>query len=95
MEAAIKLVKIARERRTILAFHGAYHGMTHGTLGLTGHLAPKQALSGLMPDVHFLPFPYEYRCPFGVGGRRAVACPPPTSNGCSMIRTAAWWNRLP
>ncbi|MGB4996601.1 MAG: diaminobutyrate--2-oxoglutarate transaminase family protein, partial [Nitrospira sp.] len=68
VEAAIKLVKIARERRTILAFHGAYHGMTHGTLGLTGHLAPKQALSGLMPDVHFLPFPYEYRCPFGVGG---------------------------
>ena len=70
VEAAIKLVKIARERRTILAFHGAYHGMTHGTLGLTGHLAPKQALSGLMPDVHFLPFPYEYRCPFGVGGEK-------------------------
>jgi diaminobutyrate-2-oxoglutarate transaminase len=70
VEAAIKLVKIARERRTILAFHGAYHGMTHGTLGLTGHLAPKQAVSGLMPDVHFLPFPYEYRCPFGVGGEK-------------------------
>ncbi|HEU4534682.1 MAG TPA: aminotransferase class III-fold pyridoxal phosphate-dependent enzyme, partial [Polyangiaceae bacterium] len=21
-----------------------------------------------MPDVHFMPFPYRYRCPFGVGG---------------------------
>ncbi len=68
VEAAIKLVKIARERRSILAFQGAYHGMTHGTLGLTGHLAPKHAVSGLMPDVHFLPYPYAYRCPFGVGG---------------------------
>lgn len=70
VEAAIKLVKIARERRTVFAFHGAYHGMTHGTLGLTGHLGPKQALGGLMADVHFLPFPYEYRCPFGVGGEQ-------------------------
>ncbi|WP_370467977.1 diaminobutyrate--2-oxoglutarate transaminase [Nitrospira sp. KM1] len=68
VEAAIKLVKIARERRTVFAFHGAYHGMTHGALGLTGHLGPKHALTGLMADVHFLPYPYDYRCPFGVGG---------------------------
>lgn len=68
VEAAIKLVKISRERRTILAFQGAYHGMTHGALGLTGDLGPKRALNGLMADVHFLPFPYAYRCPFGVGG---------------------------
>ncbi len=72
VEAAIKLVKIATGRRTVLAFHGAYHGMTHGTLGLTGHLAPKEALSGLMADVHFLPFPYDYRCPFGVGGEKGA-----------------------
>ncbi len=72
VEAAIKLVKIARGRRTVLAFHGAYHGMTHGTLGLTGHLAPKEAVSGLMADVHFMPFPYDYRCPFGVGGEKGV-----------------------
>ncbi len=68
VEAAIKLVKVASERRTILAFQGAYHGMTHGTLGLTGDLGPKRAISGLMADVHFLPYPYAYRCPFGVGG---------------------------
>ncbi|MBS0180172.1 MAG: diaminobutyrate--2-oxoglutarate transaminase [Nitrospira sp.] len=72
VEAAIKLVKIATGRRTVLAFQGAYHGMTHGTLGLTGHLGPKQALSGLMADVHFLPFPYDYRCPFGIGGEKGA-----------------------
>ncbi|MGQ0554666.1 MAG: aspartate aminotransferase family protein [Nitrospiraceae bacterium] len=68
VEAAVKLVKTATGRRTILSFHGAYHGMTHGGMALTGHLGPKAAVSGLMPDVQFLPYPYEYRCPFGVGG---------------------------
>lgn len=68
IEAAIKLVKTATGRRSILAFHGAYHGMTHGALGLTGEIGPKLHISGLMPDVHFLPFPYVYRCPFGLGG---------------------------
>ncbi len=68
IEAAVKLVKTATGRRSILAFHGAYHGMTHGALGLTGETGPKQHISGLMPDVHFLPFPYVYRCPFGLGG---------------------------
>lgn len=68
VEAAIKLVKTVTGRRSILAFHGAYHGMTHGALGLTGELGPKLAVSGLMADVHFLPFPYAYRCPFNLGG---------------------------
>lgn len=68
VEAALKLVKIATGRRSILSFCGGYHGMTHGSLSLTGSLAPKQEVSGLMPDVHFLPYPYSYRCPFGLGG---------------------------
>jgi diaminobutyrate-2-oxoglutarate transaminase len=68
VEAAIKLVKTATGRRSILAFCGAYHGMTHEALGLTGELAPKEAVAGLMADVHFLPYPYSYRCPFGLGG---------------------------
>jgi diaminobutyrate-2-oxoglutarate transaminase len=68
VEAALKLVKTATGRRTILAFRGAYHGMTHGALGLTGETAPKERVAGLLSDVHFLPFPSSYRCPFGIGG---------------------------
>lgn len=68
VEAAVKLVKTATGRRSLLSFHGGYHGMTHGALSLTGKLAPKEAIAGLMPDVHFLPYPYTYRCPFGMGG---------------------------
>ncbi len=68
IEAAVKLVKTAKGRRSILAFHGAYHGMTHGALSLTGETGPKLATAGLMPEVYFLPFPPDYRCPFGQGG---------------------------
>jgi diaminobutyrate-2-oxoglutarate transaminase len=68
VEAALKLVKTATGRRSVLSFQGGYHGMTHGALSLTGNLNAKQAVSGLMSDVHFLPYPYSYRCPFGLGG---------------------------
>ncbi|ATH95018.1 aspartate aminotransferase family protein [Bacillus glycinifermentans] len=68
IEAAIKLVKTATGKRSILSFQGGYHGATHGTMALSGNLSPKENVQGLMPDVHFLPYPYEYRCPFGAGG---------------------------
>lgn len=68
VEAAIKLFKIATGRRAVLAFHGGYHGQTIGALSLMGNVGAKQAVAGLMPEVHFLPFPNAYRCPFGAGG---------------------------
>jgi diaminobutyrate-2-oxoglutarate transaminase len=68
VEAALKLVKIATGRATTLAFHGAYHGMTQGALNLMGNLGPKRALQGSLHGVQFLPYPYQYRCPFGLGG---------------------------
>ncbi|MFC5703307.1 diaminobutyrate--2-oxoglutarate transaminase [Cohnella faecalis] len=67
VEAAIKLVKNATNGKSILAFQGAYHGSTQATMSMSGNLSKKQHLQSLLPDVHFLPFPYEYRCPFGVG----------------------------
>jgi diaminobutyrate-2-oxoglutarate transaminase len=70
-EAAVKLVKTATGRSTIFAFGGAYHGMTHGALALTGCKSVKEPIHNLMKDVHFMPFPYPYRCPFGVGGDEA------------------------
>lgn len=71
-EAAVKLFKTATGRRTVLAFHGAYHGMTAGSLSLTGNLAAKKSAGTLLPDTHFLPFPHDYRCPFGIGGPAGV-----------------------
>lgn len=70
VEAALKLVKTATGNRSILSFAGGYHGMTHGALSVTGNLLAKEQVPGLMPDVHFLPYPYSYRCPFGLGGEQ-------------------------
>jgi diaminobutyrate-2-oxoglutarate transaminase len=63
VEAALKLVKTATGRRAIIAFNGAFHGQTHGALALMGNRGPKSEVNGLMPDVHFLPYPYPFRCP--------------------------------
>jgi diaminobutyrate-2-oxoglutarate transaminase len=65
VEAALKLAKTATDRTSVVAFGGGYHGMTHGALALTGARGPKLAAGPLMPDVHHLPFPRAYRCPFG------------------------------
>jgi diaminobutyrate-2-oxoglutarate transaminase len=66
VEAAMKLFKTATGRRSVVAFHGACHGTTMGALSLAGDLGPKQAVPGHMPEVHFLPYPYNFRCPFGL-----------------------------
>ncbi|MER6472072.1 diaminobutyrate--2-oxoglutarate transaminase family protein [Streptomyces collinus] len=60
VEAAFKLVRAATGRTGMLAFTGAYHGMTAAAL----------AASGGAGDVRVarLPYPQDYRCPFGVGG---------------------------
>jgi diaminobutyrate-2-oxoglutarate transaminase len=68
VEAAVKLAKTVTGRSGVLSFRGGYHGMTQGALSLTGNLAPKEPLGDLMPGVQFLPYPYDYRCPFGIGG---------------------------
>ena len=75
VDAAIKLCKTATGRSSVVAFNGAYHGMGHGAMSLTGNLSAKSKVNALMPDVHFLPYPYSYRCPFGLGGEAGTkAC---------------------
>lgn len=74
-DAAIKLCKTATGRSTVIAFSGGYHGMGHGALALTGNLNAKNHVANLMPGVQFMPVPYSYRCPFGLGGQAGIdAC---------------------
>jgi len=72
VEAAIKLAKLYTKRNTMMSFQGAYHGMTNGSLALTGNLGSKSRRTGLMSDVHFMPFPYSFRCKFGLGGEEGA-----------------------
>ncbi|MEV5985597.1 diaminobutyrate--2-oxoglutarate transaminase family protein [Streptomyces sp. NPDC052051] len=60
VEAALKLVRTATGRNGILAFAGAYHGMTAGALEASGGATDVR--------VTRLPYPQDYRCPFGIGG---------------------------
>lgn len=73
IEAALKLVKTATGKRSVLAFHGAYHGMTQGSLSVSGDCGPRQPISGLSAETHFLPFPLDRDCPFGIGGAAGAA----------------------
>ncbi|HEX5566127.1 MAG TPA: diaminobutyrate--2-oxoglutarate transaminase family protein [Streptomyces sp.] len=72
VEAALKLTQTATGRHGLLAFTGAYHGMTAGALAASGGVAAKRPVPGLAADVTRLPYPYAYRCPFGVGGERGA-----------------------
>ncbi|KJK50563.1 2,4-diaminobutyrate 4-aminotransferase [Streptomyces sp. NRRL F-4428] len=60
VEAALKLVRTATGRPGLLAFTGAYHGMTASALEASGGAAEGR--------VTRLPYPQDFRCPFGVGG---------------------------
>lgn len=71
-EAAIKLAKTATGRTGVISFCGGYHGMTNGTLSLTANLDAKTPIGGLMPNVQFMPYPYSYRCPLGLGGEQGT-----------------------
>jgi diaminobutyrate-2-oxoglutarate transaminase len=64
VEAALKLVRTATGRSGLLAFTGAYHGMTAGALEASGGATDVR--------VTRLPFPHDYRCPFGTGGERGA-----------------------
>ena len=72
VEAAVKLARMATRRRGVIAFAGAYHGMTQGALELSGAHGPKAALGDSGSAVHHMPFPTSYRCPFGAGGERGA-----------------------
>ncbi|MHA1308872.1 MAG: aspartate aminotransferase family protein [Candidatus Heimdallarchaeota archaeon] len=64
VESAIKLTKTITGRKGIIAFQGAYHGMTSGALSLCSGKSWKENYIPLLPEVHFTPFAYSYRCPF-------------------------------
>jgi diaminobutyrate-2-oxoglutarate transaminase len=68
VEAAIKLARTATGRGGLVTFTGAYHGMTAAALAATGNVAVRTPAGVLDAGVTRLPFPQDYRCPYGVGG---------------------------
>jgi diaminobutyrate-2-oxoglutarate transaminase len=64
VEAAVKLAKSNSGRVPLIAFEGSYHGMSSGALALTSGLGFKEDFLPLIPEVHFMPYAYCYRCAF-------------------------------
>ncbi|GGI76473.1 aspartate aminotransferase family protein [Vulcanisaeta souniana JCM 11219] len=68
IEGSIKIVRghFRNQRPYVIAFLGAFHGRTYGSMALTAS-KPVQRLgfNPMMPNVVHIPYPYPYRCPFG------------------------------
>jgi 4-aminobutyrate aminotransferase len=61
-EAAIKLARYSTKRQGIIAFLGAFHGRTLGSLSLTASKAiQRRGFGPLMPGVYHAPYPDVYR----------------------------------
>src|SRR6266852_5874964 len=66
IEAAIKMARYATGRDKFIAFLGAFHGRTMGSLSLTASKAvQRRGFSPLMPGVTHIPYAYCYRCAYG------------------------------
>jgi 4-aminobutyrate aminotransferase len=76
IEAALKLARYHTKRTQFVAFFGAFHGRTMGSLALTGSKnVQKRGFFPMLPGVHHVPYPDCYRCPYEqTPDRCAVDC---------------------
>ncbi len=69
VEAAIKLTKQYRKARMFIAFIGAFHGRTLGSLALTASKpVHKRGFYPWMPGAVHVPYPNPYRNPWHIDG---------------------------
>lgn len=64
-DVAIKAARFSKRRPYIVAFAGAYHGVTYGALSISSYRP--YMVKGFYPNVpgvYHMPYPYCYRCPF-------------------------------
>ncbi len=72
IEAAMKLARYHTRRHRFIAFLGAFHGRTMGSLSLTASKAvQRRGFGPLLSGVVHVPYPNPYRCP---AGHRAPEC---------------------
>jgi 4-aminobutyrate aminotransferase len=67
VEACLKLSRYATGRDNVIAFLGAFHGRTMGSLSLTASKAiQRRGFGPLVPGVYHAPYADCYRCPIGL-----------------------------
>ncbi|MBZ5522025.1 MAG: acetyl ornithine aminotransferase family protein [Acidobacteriia bacterium] len=74
IEAAMKLARYHTKRQGIIAFYGAFHGRTMGSLSLTASkVQQRRRFFPLVPGVAHVPYPYVYRRPEGMTEEQFIA----------------------
>src|ERR1700726_9541 len=74
VEAAMKLARYHTKRDKLVAFHGAFHGRTMGSLSLTASRAvQRKGFGTLLSGVFHMPFPDTYRGTYGIRPENASA----------------------
>lgn len=109
VEAALKVARKATGRTGFFAFTGAYHGMSRGSLGVTGGLRARRAGGITGQDVTFIPYEDGPRGPFdsislierllddpssGVARPAAVIVEPMQMEGGMYPASPGWLRRL-
>lgn len=59
VEAALKLARKNTKRTHIISFHGAFHGMTLGSLACTGEKYAREGAGIPLGDVTFMPYSHQ------------------------------------
>src|ERR1700722_13656282 len=66
VEAALKMARYHTGRGQFVAFFGAFHGRTMGSLALTGSKSvQKKGFFPIVQGAHHVPYAYCYRCAYG------------------------------
>ena len=66
-EAAIKLAKFHTKRHNVIAFFGAFHGRSMGSLSMTASkLTQRRGFGPFVPGTYHAPYANCYRCPVGL-----------------------------
>ncbi|MBQ3335435.1 MAG: diaminobutyrate--2-oxoglutarate transaminase [Eubacteriaceae bacterium] len=60
VEAALKLARKVKKRQNILAFSGAFHGMSLGSLAATTEAKARHGAGVPLGNVSFMPFPFGF-----------------------------------
>jgi diaminobutyrate-2-oxoglutarate transaminase len=60
VEAALKLARKVKQRPGIFSFMGGYHGMTLGSLSISGNRDIKAGAFGTSNNVTFMPYPFGF-----------------------------------
>ncbi len=67
VENAVKIAIYYTGRPVVIAFENAFHGRTRLTMALTSKVRPyKFGFLAFSPNIERFPYPYCYRCPFGL-----------------------------